>query len=123
VHWPEAVVSDVFVYDNERPTAPSSFSSRGKWFVNCFVLVVHVVLVFTGEFPSHNAGESTAVAIRTVIPSEMSLFLPRGGMDEQSIGGESYEWWPVAQKALVVVDPVVVATVNDTAIPSETPSS
>jgi hypothetical protein len=86
VHWPEVVVS----YENERP-AP--FSSRGNWFVKCFVLFVLVALVFAGKVPSH-AAESTAVAIiHAVIPSEMSSFHLRGGIDVQSIGGEPYDEW------------------------------
>jgi hypothetical protein len=178
VHWPEVVVSDVFVFDDVSAVTEerASRSSYGNLFVKYFVLVL-LALVFAGEVYVHYRGAggpsaiidsvipsempsfcprggrdvlsivgepcewrpvanstramvprpataaSTAVAIRTVIPSEMSsFFFPRGGIDEQSIGGEQYEWRSVPTNetaALVVVDPVVAAV--DTVILSEKP--
>jgi hypothetical protein len=116
VHWPEVVVSDVFVYNDnvwsvteERP-APSS--SRGNLFVKCFVFVL-VALVFAGEVHVHYHGAGPP-AIRTVIPSEMPSFLPRGGIDEQSIGGEPYEWRSSANTTLAST-----AVAIRTDIPSE----
>jgi hypothetical protein len=125
VHWPEAIVSDVLVYDNERPTP--SFSSCGKWFMNCFFLIVLVALVFAGAVPSHDAVESTAVAIRTVIPSV--AFLPHGGIeDEQSIGGDPDDegWSSSANRTLALVPRHNAAASSVVAIPtvisSELPS-
>jgi hypothetical protein len=126
VHWPEeAVVLDVLVYDNERP-APSS-SSCGNWFMNYFFLVVLVALFFAGVVPSHNAAESTAVAIRTVFPTV--AFLPRGGMmEEQSVGGEpDDEWWSSSANRTLALVPrrhnaaASSAVAIHTVIPSELP--
>jgi hypothetical protein len=95
VHWP-----DVFVYDNERP-APSSL---GSLFVTCFILVL-VAVNCADDVNSNHRRTGPPAIIRTVIPSEMPLFLPCGGIDEQSIGGEPYEWRSSANSTLAALIP------------------